>query len=204
MLSQYKLKDYNFILILLVAALSVIGIMLVGSADPSLRSRQMYGAIAGAAIMIVISLFDYSWILNFTRILYVVNLGFLVIVLLTGDARKGASRWLQIGSFQFQPTELAKILLILFFAMYFMKNEESINTPGSILKSVLLLLPPLALIAMQPDLKNTITITLIFFLLIYVAGLSYRRIGTILLIIIPAAAIFLLLVTQTNLPLIKE
>ncbi len=204
MLSQYKLKDYNFILILLVAALSVIGIMLVGSADPSLRSRQMYGAIAGAAIMIVISLFDYSWILNFTRILYVVNLGFLVIVLLTGDARKGASRWLQIGSFQFQPTELAKILLILFFAMYFMKNEESINTPGSILKSVLLLLPPLALIAMQPDLKNTITITLIFFLLIYVAGLSYRRIGTILLIIIPAAAIFLLLVTQTNLPIIKE
>ncbi|MBQ2627033.1 MAG: FtsW/RodA/SpoVE family cell cycle protein [Eubacterium sp.] len=204
MLSQYKLKDYNFILILLVAALSVIGIMLVGSADQSLRSRQMYGAIAGAAIMIVISLFDYSWILNFTRILYVVNLGFLVIVLLTGDARKGASRWLQIGSFQFQPTELAKILLILFFAMYFMKNEESINTPGSILKSVLLLLPPLALIAMQPDLKNTITITLIFFLLIYVAGLSYRRIGTILLIIIPAAAIFLLLVTQTNLPIIKE
>ena len=75
--------------------------------------------------------------------------------------------------------------------MYFMKNEDAINTPASILKSFLLLLPPLALIAMQPDLKNTITITLIFFLLIYVAGLSYRRIGTILLIIIPAAALFL-------------
>ena len=204
MLSQYKLKDYNFILILLVAALSVLGIMLVGSADPSLRSRQMYGAIAGAVIMVVVSLFDYSWVLNFSRILYVINLVLLIVVLLTGDARKGASRWLQIGSFQFQPTELAKILLILFFAMYFMKNEEAINTPANILKSILLLLPPLALIAMQPDLKNTITIMLIFFLLIYVAGLSYRRIGTILLIVIPAAAIFLLLVTQTNLPIIKE
>ena len=138
MLSQYKLKDYNFILILLVAALSVLGVLLVGSADASLQTRQMYGAIAGAVIMVVISLFDYSWILNFSWIIYAANLGLLVIVLLTGDTRKGASRWLQIGGFQFQPTELAKILLILFFALYFMRHEEDINQPSTILKSILL------------------------------------------------------------------
>ncbi|MBQ9322472.1 MAG: rod shape-determining protein RodA, partial [Eubacterium sp.] len=187
-----------------VAALSVIGVLLVGSADASLQSRQMYGAIAGACIMIVISLFDYSWILNFSWILYGVNIGLLVIVLLTGDARKGASRWIQIGGFQFQPTELAKILLILFFALYFMKHEETVNSWRTVFRSVLLLMPPLVLIAMQPDLKNTITIALIFFMLIFVAGLSYRRIGTILLIVIPLAAIILLLITQTSLPIVKE
>ncbi|MBR2189390.1 MAG: rod shape-determining protein RodA [Eubacterium sp.] len=204
MLSQYKVKDYNFRLVIWVAALSVIGVLLVGSADASLQSRQMYGAIAGACIMIVISLFDYSWILNFSWILYGVNIGLLVIVLLTGDARKGASRWIQIGGFQFQPTELAKILLILFFALYFMKHEETVNSWRTVFRSVLLLMPPLVLIAMQPDLKNTITIALIFFMLIFVAGLSYRRIGTILLIVIPLAAIILLLITQTSLPIVKE
>ena len=204
MLSQYKLKDYNFILIILVAVLSVFGVLLVGSADASLQSRQMYGAIAGACIMVIISLFDYSWILNFSWILYGANIALLVVVLLTGDARKGASRWLQIGGFQFQPTEVSKILLILFFALYLMKHEEDINRPSTILRCVLLLLPPLALIAFQPDLKNTITIALIFFVLMYIAGLSYKRIGMILLIIIPAAVLFLVLVTKTNLPIIKE
>ena len=207
MLSQYKLKDYNFRLIILLAALSILGILLVGSADPALRMRQMYGVISGMAIMVVISLFDYSWILNFHWLLYVLNIGLLVVVLLLGDERKGASRWIQIGGdsgFQFQPTELAKILLILFFAMFFMKNEENINSVKTILRSLLFLLFPLALILMQPDLKNTITIALIFFLLSFVAGLSYRRIGAILLIVIPAAALFLLLVTQTKLPIVKD
>lgn len=204
MLSQYKLKDYNFRLILPVVILSILGILLVGSADASLQSRQMYGVIAGLALMVVISLIDYSWILNFSWILYALNLVLLILVVAIGVSKKGASRWISIGGLQFQPTELAKILLILFFAMYFMKHENTINTRGTILRSFGLIIPPLVLILMQPDLKNTITIAVLFFILLFAAGLSYKKIGIILLIIVPATLLFLLLVTKTDLPILKD
>ena len=97
MLSQYKLKDYNFRLVIPVVILSILGIFLVGSADASLQSRQMYGVIAGLALMVVISLVDYSWILNFGWILYGLNIVLLVLVLAVGVSRKGASRWISIG-----------------------------------------------------------------------------------------------------------
>ena len=204
MLSQYKLKDYNFRLVIPVVILSILGVLLVGSADSSLRSRQMYGVIAGLALMVIISLIDYSWILSFSWILYGMNLVLLVLVLAVGASRKGATRWISIGGVQFQPTELAKILLILFFAMYFMKHENTINSRQTILKSVGLIIPPLLLILAQPDLKNTITIAVLFLFLYYAAGLSYKKIGLFFLIVIPLAALFLLLVTKTNLPIIKD
>lgn len=204
MLSQYKLKDYNFRLIVFVALLSVLGILLVGSADPSLRSKQMFGVLAGVGIMVILSLFDYSWILNMGWLIYLVNIALLLFVLFRGDERKGASRWIEIGSFQFQPTELAKILLILFFAMFLMRREEELNAMRGVVKSIILILPPLALVMMQPDLKNTITIALIFFVLLFAAGTSYRHIGILVLIIVPATALFLILVTQTNLPIVKD
>ncbi|MGI6117918.1 MAG: FtsW/RodA/SpoVE family cell cycle protein [Bilifractor sp.] len=204
MLSQYKLKDYNFRLIIPVVLLSILGILLVGSADASLQSRQMYGVIAGLAVMVVVSLVDYSWILNFSWILYFVNIGLLILVVAAGRVRKGASRWISIGGLQFQPTELTKIFLILFFSMYFMKHENTINTRQTLIRSFVLMVPSLVLILMQPDLKNTITIAVILFILLFAAGLSYKRMGIILATIAAVAVLILLLVTKTDLPILKE
>ena len=116
MLKQYRLRDYNFRLVLWVLALSVIGILLVGSAKASLQPRQTIGVIAGAVMMIIVSMFDFSWILNFYWILYVLNLGMLAAVLVFGNSSHGAQRWISIGGFTFQPAELSKIILIIFFA----------------------------------------------------------------------------------------
>ena len=207
MLKQYKLKDYNFRLILLLVAISIFGILLVGSADPALQKRQMVGVIGGLILMFIVSLMDYSWILNFYWLIYILNLGLLLLVLVTGDTKKGASRWIQIGGdngFQFQPTEVAKIMLILFFAMFLMKHEEDLNTLKTIVKAVILLAIPLALVIRQPDLKNTITIGIIFCILMYVAGLSYKIIGGILLVVIPLILIAFFLITQTDLEIIDS
>ena len=207
MLKQYHLRDYNFILIILLFLICVFGVLLVGSADQSLQKKQLLGCIAGFIIMIILSFIDYSWLLNFYWIIYIVNLGLLLAVIFTGKSAKGASRWIQIGGengIQFQPTELSKILLILFFAMYFMKHEKDINTFKTIVKSVILILIPLLLIFKQPDLKNTITIGLLFCILIYIAGLSYKIIGRILIVVIPVALGIFLLITQTNLPIIDD
>ena len=63
MLRQYKLSDYRFRLILWVAALAVLGILIIGSANSDYQIRQIQGLILGIAVMVVVSLFDYTWIL---------------------------------------------------------------------------------------------------------------------------------------------
>ena len=121
-----------------------------------------------------------------------------------GSTAGGATRWIDLGFIRFQPTELSKILLILFFAKYFMLHEKNLSELKTVGKSVGLLLVPLALIYNQPDLKNTITVVILFCVMIYVAGLGYRVIGGVLLIAIPLIVIFLSIVVQPDQKLIKD
>ena len=204
MIRQYRLRDYNFRLVIALIALSSLGVLLVGSADPSLQNRQLLGVLLGIAVMVVVSLMDFSWVLNFYWIMYFFNLVLLAAVWLAGTESKGAERWLNIAGFQFQPTELAKIILILFFARFFMDHEDDLNTLKTLMKSAVLIAIPLFLIFTQPDLKNTITIAILFCVLIYVAGLSYKIIGGAFLIAIPLAVVFLFIVMQPDQKLIDD
>ena len=204
MIKQYKLRFYNFRLVLFLVAISAIGIILVGSARDDLRSKQLIGVIMGLLIMTALSLLDYSWISNFEWILYGVNIVLLLIVRLFGDSANGAARWIDFGFIRFQPTELSKIIIILFFARFFMDHEEDLNTPKTLAKSVLLLAVPLFLILEQPDLKNTLMMLAVFCIIIYIAGLSYKIIGGTVLILVPLIIIFLSIVVQPNQKLIKD
>lgn len=204
MIRQYKLRDYNFRLVLAVLVLTFIGVLLVGSAEPALRNRQLAGMILGIMVMVTVSLMDFSWILNFNWVMYAGNLALLLFVILFGKDANGAQRWINIAGIQFQPTELAKIIIILFFAKFFMDHEEDLNTLHTLVKSAVLIALPLVLILIQPDLKNTITIAIIFCILLYVAGLSYKIIGGALLIAVPLAVIFLFIVVQPDQKLIKS
>ena len=76
MLKQYKLRFYNFRLVIFLLAISVIGIVLVGSAREDLKSKQLVGVILGLIIMVILSLIDYSWISNFQWIMYGANCAF--------------------------------------------------------------------------------------------------------------------------------
>ena len=204
MFKLYKLKDYSFRLVLWLVVISGIGVMLVGSAMKSLQPRQLFGVILGLAVMTVVSMIDFSWILNFYWILYFVNILLLLAVRIAGKTTYGATRWISIGPLQFQPTELSKIILILFFARFLMDHENDLNTLKTLAKSILLIAVPLILIKIQPDLKNTITVAVLFCVLLYIAGLSYKIIGTVLLITVPLVIVFLILVTQTDLPILED
>ena len=206
MLRRYKLKNYNFRLVILLIAISIIGVLLIGSADSADQKKQAIGVVLGVVIMIIVSLLDYSWLLNFYWVLYIGNLMMLGVLYLGGSTAKntfGATRWIQIGSFQFQPTELSKIFLIMFFAMFLMKHEEDLNTAKTIFTAIGLLIPPLVMIYRQPDLKNTITVMVLFCFMMYVAGLSYKVIAVVL-VSGSALVLALLLVIVTLHCLVKQ
>ena len=204
MLKQYKLRFYNFRLIIFLLAISLIGVTLVGTAAENLKSKQFVGVILGLIIMVILSLMDYSWIMNFQWFMYGFNIIMLIVVRIAGSSANGAARWIGIGSFRFQPTELSKIILIVFFAKFFMDHEENLNTLKSLAASAGFLAVPLILILEQPDLKNTLTVIVIFCMMIYIAGLSYKVIGGALLISVPLLIIFLSIVVQPDQKLLKD
>lgn len=204
MLKQYKLRFYNFRLIIFLLAISLIGVTLVGTAAENLKSKQFAGVILGLIIMVILSLMDYSWIMNFQWFMYGFNIIMLIVVRIAGSSANGAARWIGIGSFRFQPTELSKIILIVFFAKFFMDHEENLNTLKTLAASAGLLAVPLILILEQPDLKNTLTVIVIFCMMIYIAGLSYKVIGGALLISVPLLIIFLSIVVQPDQKLLRD
>ena len=201
---RYHLKDYRFSLIILVTALSIIGVFIVGIAQADLQWRQLQGVLLGLIAMFIISLIDYNWILKFYWVMYAVNLVLLAAVLLFGETVNGATRWLNLGFIQFQPSDLTKLLMILFFAKFLMDRERDINDKKTIIQGIALILPSLILIYKQPNLSNTICLALLFCVLMFMGGLSYKFIGTVLAITIPTAVILFVIVIQPNQPLIHQ
>ena len=180
MLKQYRLKNYHFQLVVYIIALSIIGILLIGSAKHSVQSKQIIGFVMGLTIMIVLSLIDYTFLLKFVWIYYAGMIVLLLLVLFAGDDAKGAQRWFEIAGIRFQPSEIAKIILILFFAYFFSRFEDSINTVRTLVLSVIFAGIPLFLILKQPDNSTTILTALIFATLLFISGLSYKIIMPVL------------------------
>ncbi|MDD6637621.1 MAG: FtsW/RodA/SpoVE family cell cycle protein [Lachnospiraceae bacterium] len=201
MLKQYKLRNYHFQLILYISILTIIGILLIGSAEPSVQKKQIIGFVIGIVMMIVISLMDYSFLLKFHWLYYVGICVLLIMVIFVGDDAGGAQRWIEFGDFRFQPSELAKIVLILFFSVFFMKYTESINTIKVLVIAFALAGIPLILILKQPDTSTTIVCALIFITLLFIAGLSYKIVVTVIAICIPVGIIgisYILKIAQSS------
>lgn len=203
MIRQYRLRNYSFPLIAAVIALSVIGIMIIGSAQQSSQNRQMFGLIIGLVVMFIMSLIDYSTYTRMRWIIYLAGCALLVAVLLIGTTVGGATRWIEIG-IRFQPSDLMKLCMIVFFAGYFNQYDSKLNTPKVILIALAILMVPLFLIYKEPDLSTTIVTALVFCAIIFAAGLSWKIIFAILAVAVPGAAIFLSLVLSPDQTLIAS
>lgn len=206
MFKQYQFRNYRIKLLILVYLLTTIGILVIGSAEKSYQSQQIMGLVLGSAAMLVCSLTDYTIFMNFHWLVYGFNLLLLIIVMTPlGKEVNGAQRWIEIPRlFQIQPSELAKILLILFFAKFFSDNAERINEPKVIASSVILFGVPAVLIVSEPDLSTTITIALVFCAMIFVAGFSYKYIAGIIAVVAPVVLIFLGYVMREDQKLLQE
>ena len=190
-LKQYDFKRYNFSLLAVVTLLVIIGSFLIKQVQTpkeNLFQKQLVGLVMGLCVAAVVSLIDYHFICKFYIILYFFNLFLLIMVKLFGKNINYATRWLQIGSIQFQPSELSKIILILFLAKLFTIFEHRINSFFLIALAVITTAIPTVLILTQTDLSTSMVIMFTFVMMIFAAGLSWKIILPVLVIGIPGIA----------------
>ncbi len=193
----FSIKRFDFLLVAMIVSLNIFGIVAIGSASPDLQPRQIQGMIFSLVIMVFVSMLDYTQVLRFYWLYYAINIVFLGLVLSPlGSTGGGAQRWINLAGIRFQPSEAAKILLILFFAKFIMRYKNRMKTFVCVAACILLVLVPILMIYEQPDLSTSIMIGLIFASMMFIGGLSYKVVITVLAVTIPSVVIFINLVIQ--------
>ncbi len=158
-----------------------IGILVIFSSSQILAFQQFIYALVGLFLFFFLAGFDYRILGNFTKPAMLFILFLLVIVFLIGFETRGSLRWIPLGFFNIQPSEFAKPVLIVFLA-YFWSNH--LATWKNIGLSLIWTLPFLALIFKQPDLGTTLTLSSIWFILLFTSKISFKKVLMILLIIV--------------------
>ena len=200
MLKRYKLKDYNFILLLMVIGMMIFGVVVINKANSAFTMKQAIGVVAAVVIMVVVSLFDYHLFFELKWLIYVFIILILLAVLMFGNTVNNATRWFSIAGITFQPSELAKVLMIVFMAglLSRLMEEEQVSRPKGLLLFAATIIPVALLILREPDLSTTICTISIMLLMLYMAGLSYKIIFIGLLILIPLAGTFMWYIQQPD------
>ena len=179
----------------LVLAICLLGILNIYSATSSYKLvgspyyiKQFYWMTFGLGISLVLCAVDYHLLEDLSFWLYGFLLLLLVAVLIFGRRSMGATRWLNLGLFNVQPSELMKIVIIITFARFF----NNYHTPGGMtVKDVLLPLGilsiPALLIMKQPDLGTATVVVLIAVSMMFYVGLRWSTVVTFVLVTIPMA-----------------
>ena len=178
----------DLFLVLAYMALAGIGIVMVHTAsaprlellgaDPdTLMRRQAIFAAVGLAVFSVTSLIDNRSLRTLTPWVFAGSMVSLLLVLTpVGEVVKGAQRWVQIGPFQFQPSEFAKVALILALAALLSPAAERLRW-DHVARAIILVSLPAVLIFRQPDLGTMLVLGFITFIVLFVGGTSARQIG---------------------------
>ncbi|MCR4716240.1 MAG: rod shape-determining protein RodA [Lachnospiraceae bacterium] len=186
MLKTYQLRNYNFTLVVLVLLLSTMGVIFINIADPSFTAKQILGIVIGLSVMVFFSLFDYNTLCKFWWVIYIVNCIVLLMVKLVGYEVNGAKRWFKIPKFgTLQPSEFAKIAMIICIAIFLEKHKDDLNRLKTLALLGVLCAIPVLLIAIETDLSTSLDLTIILLAMIFVGGLSYKIIITVIAIFVP-------------------
>jgi cell division protein FtsW len=182
------------VILLLVGMLCLLGLMMVLSASSveALHSyggawmffqRQLLWVLVGALAMVAAARLDYHRWRPLVRPLLLVTVVLLAVVLLPGVGVTvgGSTRWLQVGPLRVQPSELAKLAILLFSADLLARRADRVREPGAILRPLLLVTCALGgLIMLQPDMGTTITMTVVALTVVFVGGLPLGRMAALL------------------------
>ena len=185
-------RNFDWLLLIAVLALSGIGIAMIYSATittidlADYWSRQSIFVGFGLTVLLMVAIFDYHYLEMLALPAFLFFVGSLVLVLAIGTAQGGSTRWISLGGTLVQPTEAGKFLLIVFMAWYLSWFSDRIHRLPYLVVALVLLLAPLALVYLQPDLGMTITLAFLGGTLILVGGVRFWQIGLMLAAVVAA------------------
>lgn len=156
-----------------------------------LPARQALYAGAGLLLMLGMATLDYRGLLPFYNIFYLLSLGMLGVVLIFGSSSFGAQRWVDLKLFPVQPSELAKLFLIVTLAGYFGSRQDDVRRFRVFLTSLLYIVPPMVLIVAEPSFSAALSLAVLWFAMAFVAGVSKRYLfGALLLVLVISPVIW--------------
>lgn len=182
-------QNFDFWLFGASLILSILGIALIRSSIAGNielvdhPQRQTTFLLISLAVLFVVAAIDYKYWITLIPPMYIVTMGFLLFVFTT-EARFGAVRWLEVGQILVQPSELAKIVIILALSNLFANADKKSFTPDLIVRSALVVGGLLIWIFLQPNLSMTILLLVIWFAYLWIAGIKMRYIMIFVAIII--------------------
>lgn len=192
------MRNSFFIILAVVLLFGLIGVSSIYSSTYQkqrgpwevIYERQLLWFVLGIILFAVISNLNYRWLWDWTYFLYAAIIVFLLLVFILGSVRSGAQRWLKIFWFNFQPSELAKLIMAVFLARYFSrKSVYEVNLlsgkfgifRGLVLPFFFVSLPML-LIVQQPDLGSGAMLFFLFLSMLYLTNVKIKYIVIFFLI----------------------
>ena len=186
-----RLRSVDLILLVTSLALTAFGILAVYVAGTDDREgyalNQTLGFDIGLLGAVPLALMDYRRLKGYLPLLYGVTIVMLLAVTVVGASAKGAQRWIDIGPVQVQPSEFAKLLVVVVLAGYFAEHRLSDNK--NFLKALGILSLPGFLVFAQPDLGTALVFGAIFFVMAFVGGAKLYQIGALVVSAIAMAAL---------------
>lgn len=188
-------RDLDWVMLLLVVALSIWGCATIMSASrPALEAtaasadqaerlsdglKQGVWIVVGLAAMTALALSNYQWLMHLQFGLYTLNLAMLVLVLIIGREVNGATSWIRFGPFALQPAELSKFAIIVCLAAFLCRRQERIREFSTLMWSLVYIGVPLLLIMKQPDFGTTLAILAIWFGMAFFGGARLSHLALI-------------------------
>lgn len=181
-----RVDPFLIMLLLTMMGISCLLLYSVGGGDWGLLTRQIIRFGVAFGVMLVVAQMPMHILKMWTPVFYVIAVLMLVAVLLIGTKSMGATRWLNLGFFRFQPSEIMKLLAPMMVAFYL--SERSLPPRlKHIAVSLMIMAIPMGLIYKQPDLGTSILVGSAAFFALFLSGLSWRIIGLGILSAVVAA-----------------
>jgi rod shape determining protein RodA len=183
-------RNFDFWLLGAILVLTIFGVVVIRSAvagnieltEQNIVQRQIIFILIGLFVILIMSIIDYRLWSSINRLLYIGIVAILGGLFVIGSALFGSARWFETRYFLIQPSEPAKIVVILVLANFFAKNQGKIGNIRWILRSLLLVLGIVIWIFLQPNLSTSIVIIVLWFALLWASGLKLRYLAIIIAI----------------------
>lgn len=189
---MFRVRDFDPVLLLAALGLVTIGTLLIYSGSLSRFGRpegmdlshpvvrQAVFASVGLILALIITRLDYHLLGTFSVALYLASIAGLVLVLLVGDETLGSRRWIEVAGTPVQPSEIAKLAVIIGLAKYLSDEQESIHSPRVVLISLAIATLPSLLVFVEPDLGSALIFPAIWLVMVAVAGVKWSHIAMVL------------------------